>query len=711
VRNWWAHVAVGIDDCAAALQAVADFLGRVLKHLKLSDTSGLDQLNSIIDSISISKFDSMKVTEDQVAYLYLVRAFRRLSKISDGVMKTCAHSDFGKALLARMKKKEEFFTRRQKNIMESVDVARAVLDIQGLGKRVKGDCMIVVRARNCFAHEAEQSSRVLAAACAIGAVSRLLQFISEHCKLDGEASPMRSEMSAAVSEISEYQAKLLARMGALDLPYLLQQLALSHEREFEACQYSPLLSSDYAKAMFLLTRRMPRHLATRPAAADHVFTLSKDDTTAKRQRSLLRIAMLVPPSVQESQAAVDWLLSLPSPSLLGCSGLRALCHGFKKKQEALTFEGSWMECVPEQSQKFLLKLIDAMNELIESQQDVLDAEGMFEMACERSQEAREKVRTSDHSSLLSGESKLKRWTRLSEVLSDHKATLGCALKCCDAVTKVESKEADLKDLLTESASMQQAKQHLADAFHDIIAGDGGSAVSWDVIKQMCHLLPCDGSHETLSFHSVFHPAPFFKFFSIFSRAGCSVLSAPMFDASAEILTPMFQVAGANPDVSELEASLGSNYLHGMTMLAALASCSLQQKLAARRADTSIRVKVTFDRLATGMSATVVADDKFIGRKAEMDRINRRVRPLFETRSGQDKSIVLIRGQPGAGKSCLAKQQLCLVQNEFCEAGVSAVFAHCIPGRGGGAVRAALHRMGLDLRFRLGVGSAAPVDHC
>ena len=471
MRNWWAHVAVGIDDCAAALQAVADFLGRVLKHLKLSDTSGLDQLNSIIDSISISKFDSMKVTEDQVAYLYLVRAFRRLSKISDGVMKTCAHSDFGKALLARMKKKEEFFTRRQKNIMESVDVARAVLDIQGLGKRVKGDCMIVVRARNCFAHEAEQSSRVLAAACAIGAVSRLLQFISEHCKLDGEASPMRSEMSAAVSEISEYQAKLLARMGALDLPYLLQQLALSHETEFEACQYSPLLSSDYAKAMFLLKRHMPRHLATRPAAADHVFTLSKDDTTAKRQRSLLRIAMLVPPSVQESQAAVDWLLSLPSPSLLGCSGLRALCHGFKKKQEdvikVLTFEGSWMECVPAQSQKFLLELIDAMNGLIKSQQDVLDAEGMFEMACERSQEAREKVRTSDHSSRLSGESKFKRWTRLSEVLSDHKATLGCALKCCDAVTKVESKEADLKDLLTESASMQQAKKHLATAFHDI----------------------------------------------------------------------------------------------------------------------------------------------------------------------------------------------------------------------------------------------------
>jgi hypothetical protein len=42
-----------------------------------------------------------------------------------------------------------------------------------------------------------------------------------------------------------------------------------------------------------------------------------------------------------------------------------------------------MECVPEQSQQFLLELIDAMNGLIKSQQDVLDAEGMFEMACEK----------------------------------------------------------------------------------------------------------------------------------------------------------------------------------------------------------------------------------------------------------------------------------------------------------------------------------------
>jgi hypothetical protein len=76
-----------------------------------------------------------------------------------------------------------FFTRRQKNVLESVDAARSVLDIHGVGKRVKGDCMIIVRARNCFAHEAEQSSRVLAAACAIGAVGRLLDFIFEHCKL------------------------------------------------------------------------------------------------------------------------------------------------------------------------------------------------------------------------------------------------------------------------------------------------------------------------------------------------------------------------------------------------------------------------------------------------------------------------------------------------------------------------------------------------
>ncbi len=270
MRNWWTYVGIGIDECVAALQAVADFLGIVLKRLKLPDTSDLYRLNSIIDSISIFKIAELKLTEDQVACLYLFRALRRLSRISVGAMTTCANSDFGRALIARLKKKEVLFPRQQKNIMESVDVARAVLDIKkNLGKRVKCDCIIIIQARNCFVHESEQSSRVLAAACAIGAVSRLLYFISQHCELDGEASPMRSEVSAAVSEINEFQAELLARMGALDLPYLLQQLALSHEPEFEASQYSPLLSSDYAKAMFLLTRRMPRDLAIGPAPSGH----------------------------------------------------------------------------------------------------------------------------------------------------------------------------------------------------------------------------------------------------------------------------------------------------------------------------------------------------------------------------------------------------------------------------------------------------------
>jgi hypothetical protein len=170
---------------------------------------------------------------------------------------------------------------------------------------------------------------LLAAACAIGAVSRLLDFIFEHCELDGEASPLRDNLSAAASEISAYPSKLLARMGALDLPYLLQQLALSHADELAACQYSPLLSSDYAKAMFLLTTRIPRHLATCPAPAGHTFALSADPKQAKRQFSLLRTVMLVPPSLQDARAAVDWLLASPAPSLLGCSGLCALCHGLK----------------------------------------------------------------------------------------------------------------------------------------------------------------------------------------------------------------------------------------------------------------------------------------------------------------------------------------------------------------------------------------------
>ena len=65
-------------------------------------------------------------------------------------------SEFGKALFTRMEKKGKFFTRRQKDILASVDVARAVLDILSMPgvvhpkqqNVVKGNCMIIIRARN-----------------------------------------------------------------------------------------------------------------------------------------------------------------------------------------------------------------------------------------------------------------------------------------------------------------------------------------------------------------------------------------------------------------------------------------------------------------------------------------------------------------------------------------------------------------------------------
>lgn len=223
---------------------------------------------------------------------------------------------------------------------------------------------------------------------------------------------------------------------------------------------------------------------------------------------------------------------------------------------------------------------------------------------------------------------------------------------------------------------------------------------------MCSFLSLKDLHVSL--HSVFHPGPFFQFYNIFSRAACRDVCNPLFDASVKILGPMFDIAVEHPDVVHIEASLGPKYFHGMTMLAALASRSLQERVSAHSAISTIPIEVLFR--TSGINATVAADDKFIGRADKMERISRRVRPLFETQGGQDRSsLVLVRGQPGCGKSCLAKQQLCLVQNEFFVTETSTVISNCILGRGSDAVRDELHKMGLDLRFRLNVGSEATAE--
>ncbi len=717
MRNWWAHVSVSIDDCVGALQAIVDFVIIVLQPLNLPSGSVLDELSSLIESISISKLDDLRLTSDQVAYLYLVRAFRRLSNFSDGITRTCKDSEFSKLLLVRMQKKQAFGTRRQRDVVEPVDVARSVLDLISMQcfaeehqqsqlqheeerhqphSCVKVDCMVIISARNCFAHEAEQSNRVLAAACAIGAVSRLLDFMSEHCILSN-ASAIRSDLSAVILEISQYQELLLARMDALNLPLLLQHLVSGYKSELADCQYSSLLSTDYEKAALLLMRRIPRHLATCIALPHHALDLSVNLTVAKRQRSLLRIVMILPPSVPDLETAVDWLFSSPFPNLLGCSGVRVLCHGFKKKMKIPT----WIESLPEQTQHFILHLIDATKKHSQSHQRFLRAESLFQMAFQKSQEARKRAHFFDPNSRPSQNCDLQQLNQLSEVFVGYDDILICLSNLREAVETRDSTEAAIKSLHSDSVSLEHAKRHLRELFHSLFIGKDGKAMSWDEVKQMCRTLDSHSSHIEL--HSLFDPAPFFEFYNIFAKKGCCTIWKSMFDSSVEILEPIFQNLCAPYNFEALEASLGSNYLHGMTMLAALASRSLQKYVEAHSTNlsSSVPIKIAFNRQTTGMSAIVAADDKFIGREDEMACINKRVWPLFELQDSQHKSFVLIRGQSGTGKSCLAMRQLCLVQNKFCSADLSPVFAYFFQGCGSGVVRDALYRMGLALRFRLG----------
>ena len=94
-----------------------------------------------------------------------------------------------------------------------------------------------------------------------------------------------------------------------------------------------------------------------------------------------------------------------------------------------------------------------------------------------------------------------------------------------------------------------------------------------------------------------------------------------------------------------------------------------------------------------------------------------MRPVFESSfNGRHCPLVVVYGQPGTGKSFLADHVLSRLENEFKanegEGNAGAVveeYSCKIQARGRDAVRDGLHKMGLTLYDKVGVGASASVD--
>ena len=175
-------------------------------------------------------------------------------------------------------------------------------------------------------------------------------------------------------------------------------------------------------------------------------------------------------------------------------------------------------------------------------------------------------------------------------------------------------------------------------------------------------------------------------------------------------------ADASPDgVLDMEACLGdAGFSDALSHLAVLASAHLHSRL--ERADHGFDVDMLDDG-STGLSATIALQGDVAGRQIEIETLKSCMRPVFKASNSntQHCPLVVVYGEPGTGKSFLADHVLSRLENQFKanegEGAAGAVVEYSLKtqARGRDAVRDGLHRMGLALHDKIGVGASASVD--
>jgi hypothetical protein len=144
-------------------------------------------------------------------------------------------------------------------------------------------------------------------------------------------------------------------------------------------------------------------------------------------------------------------------------------------------------------------------------------------------------------------------------------------------------------------------------------------------------------------------------------------------------------------------------------VAALGCSELQARVDALPAAVVELVGTATDGLST--RATLQEDRNFIARDTELGKVGHLVEAVFTSVTPAERSVLLLRGHPGLGKSAAAKQGLRLMQNKHaaasCCKGVHV--PSIIRGRGAAAVEEDLVRWGRDLGSTIGVGPGAPPE--
>jgi len=147
----------------------------------------------------------------------------------------------------------------------------------------------------------------------------------------------------------------------------------------------------------------------------------------------------------------------------------------------------------------------------------------------------------------------------------------------------------------------------------------------------------------------------------------------------------------------------------LVYVAALGGSVLQARIDALPAAAVELERTAADGLST--RATLEEDRNFIARDTELHKIELLVEAVFTSNAPAARSVLLLRGHPGLGKSAAAKQGLRRMQNKYaaasCCKGVHV--PSIIRGRGAAAVDDDILRWGRDLGSTIGVGPGAPPE--
>ncbi len=255
--------------------------------------------------------------------------------------------------------------------------------------------------------------------------------------------------------------------------------------------------------------------------------------------------------------------------------------------------------------------------------------------------------------------------------------------------------------------LQRSLEDAAERLRRYIASPSSPQGGWDLLN---YALPVAfNTRRNLIFTCICSPESHFQFHSsLIPSQRRHGLFEPLFCRSVSVLQPMFQlpdVDTSNPQgVADIELALGSSLFDAMAHLVALSSVSLHDDIENRLRPSAVQHCI--DLAESGMNASVISDDLFVGRVEEIGKINRCMGPVFQ---GVEEHcvLVLVHGIPGSGKSSLAKRQLELLQKQT---NPHNVLCHIIQSRGRGAVRDGLHQMGLALATRLNFGTDASVKN-